>query len=373
MWSASCAAPMRDAFASACTDMSEGIPSARPTFVVKGNEERGLSAGLVSLLVEETRSGICRCEATFGNWGARGRDLGFLYFDRAKLDFGADFRIDYEDRTIFDGRITALEAGFPHGSPPEITVLAEDRLQDLRMTRRTRTFEEVTDADVISTIARDHGLTPDVDLNGPRHKVLAQLNESDLAFVLARARATGARVSVRGRTLRAKTRGEGSSGIELSRGQMRALSVIADLAHQRSSVTVGGWDVGAKRAISERATDNVVQSELRGGTSGARILAQKLAERHEVVAHGAAASADEARARAESHMGTIARGFATARGITDADGRLRVGVEIALKDIGPLFSGTYTLTESRHLFDGDHGFRVEFVAEAAAIAQQQNN
>ena len=113
----------------------------------------------------------------------------FLYFDRSMLDFGKDFEIKLESDSIFKGKIMGLEAAFPEGQSPEISVLAEDRFQDLRMTRRTRTFTDVSDADVINQIATDHGLTPEVDVSGPTYKVLAQVNQSDLAFIRDRARA----------------------------------------------------------------------------------------------------------------------------------------------------------------------------------------
>src|SRR6185312_16453743 len=105
---------------------------------------------------------------------------------------------------IFKGKIMALEAIFPEGQSPEISVLAEDRFQDLRMTRRTRTFSDVSDADVIKQIATDHGLTPEVNIPGPTYKVLAQVNQSDLAFIRDRARSVDAEVWMTGNTLHAK-------------------------------------------------------------------------------------------------------------------------------------------------------------------------
>src|SRR5438067_712556 len=83
---------------------------------------------------------------------------------------------------FFDGHVSAIEALFGEAKSPEIAVLLEDRFQDLRMTRRTRTFTDSSDADVIRGIVGDHGLEADVDVSGPRHKVVAQVNQSDLAF-----------------------------------------------------------------------------------------------------------------------------------------------------------------------------------------------
>src|SRR5205823_15127015 len=129
-------------------------------------------------------------------------------------------------------------AGFHEGTAPTLTVLAEDRFQDLRMTRRTRTFADMSDASVMQQLASDHGLTPDVDVTGPTHKVLGQLNESDLAFLRERARATDAEVWLSGRTLSAKAHARRNGGrVRFGYGnELIEFNVLADLAHQRSSV-----------------------------------------------------------------------------------------------------------------------------------------
>src|SRR5262249_3723281 len=122
--------------------------SSRPVFLVGGREQPALGGGLMSLLVVETVHGLYRCEAMFGNWGNKDGRIDFPYFDRATLDFGKAFKVVLGQDTLFEGRIMGLEALFPEGRPPELTVLAEDRFQDLRMTRRTRSFLDTTDADV---------------------------------------------------------------------------------------------------------------------------------------------------------------------------------------------------------------------------------
>ncbi len=348
------------------------IHAARPTIAVDGEDTAFLAAGLLGLLVHETACGLSRCEAVFGNWGNKDGRVGFLFFDRDVLEFGKPFAIKVGDTTLFDGRITALEAHFPEGRPPEIAVLAEDRLQDLRMTRRTRTFADIADAAVFSQIASDHGLTPQIDVSGPTHKVLAQVNQSDLAFLRDRARAIGAEVWVEGRTLRAqpRTARAAASPVRLRYGgQLREFQVLADLAHQRTSVTVGGWDVSGKSALSVEATSSAIQSELGNDESGVSILGDTIGDRKDAVAHGVPVTHEEARARAEACFRTFARRFVTGRGVAQADGTLRVGVSADFEGLGPLFDGKYYIAEVRHLFDGVRGLRTEFAAERPGIGR----
>jgi uncharacterized protein len=348
------------------------ISSSRPKVTVAGRDDESLAEGLLTLLIAEDTSGLYRCEATFGNWGARGSGVDYLYFDRQTLDFGKTFQIKLGADTIFDGRVTGLEAQFPDHEGPRLVVLAEDRFQDLRMTRRTRTFDDLSDSDLFKRLANDHGLSPSVSVTGPTHKVLSQVNQSDLAFMRERARAIDAEVWVDGSSLNAKSRtGRNTAdACELTYGgNLREFAVVADLAHQRTSVAVSGWDVAGKAAVKYEATDTVVQGELDGDTSGAAVLSAALGARKESVAHTVPFTSQEAQTQAESYFRRMARRFVVGRGIAETDSRLRVGSYVDVKNVGPLFGGKYYLSEVRHLFDGARGIRTFFTAERPGLGR----
>lgn len=347
----------------------------RPRLFVEGREEGALAIQLQSMLVEETTAGLYRCEMTFMNWGNKDGSIGFLYFDRRTLDFGKKLRIETgagdARGTIFEGRITGLEGRFMGTRPPELLVMAEDRLQDLRMTRRTRTFENASDADVIRQVAQAHSLGADVSVSGPTHKVIAQVNQSDLALARERARAAGAELWIEGDTLKAKARADrGAGSLALTYGQgLHELSVSADLAHQSTGFTVAGWDVASKQGVHPEATASVVQGELNGGTSGSDVLRQAFGARKQQVVHDLPVNEDEARALAEAHFARAARRFVLGTGVAEGDARLRVGAELELRRVGPLFEGKYTVTRVRHTFDNGNGYRTFFNVERPALGR----
>lgn len=344
-----------------------GYVSARPRLKVDGQVQTALAEDhLQSLVVEETTAGLFRCEARFNNWGSRSNEVGFLLFDRQLLDFGKDFEVEMGPpdaaRRVFAGRISGLEALYPAQRAPELTVLAEDRLQDLRMERRTRSFENVSDADVVRRIASAHGLTPQVDLDGPTYPVLVQLNQSDLAFLRERLAAIDGELWVEGRTLHAVQRARRAAGsLTLTYGQnLLEFSALADLAHQRTAVRVSGWDPDGKEAIDESAEEAAIVGELAGGDSGSAILGRALAARREPVAAATPLSAREATALAEARYRERARRFVTGRGSTDGSAALQVGASVTLKGLGPLFDGDYMVTRATHRFDTRDGFRTGF-------------
>lgn len=354
------------------TDDGAAVRAARPTINLDGRDVADLADGLLGLTIVENTAGLYRCEAMFGNWGGVNGRIGYVYFDRQMLDFGKPFKVIYADETLFEGRIMALEALYPELGLRSLTVLAEDRFQDLRMTRRTRAFTDVTDADIVRQIARDHGLTDSVDLPDIQHKLVAQVNQSDLAFLRERARRNGAEVWMAGSRLYAKSHtSRGGATIALTYpGSLREFSVLADLTHQRTSVTVTGWDVAGKQAIRSEATDSTIRGELNGDVSGVSILQRALGQRKEQLAHPVPLTAQEAQAEADAYFRMSARQFVVARGLAAVQPQMHVGsfVQVASEEVGPLFGGQYYVTEVRHLFDRT-GIRTEFRAERAGLGQ----
>lgn len=342
-----------------------------PRVLLANQEDSDLTASLVLFVVEETCAGLYRAEVTFNNFGANGSRMGYLFFGRDKLDFGTDIALEAGSahQQIFKGRITALEASYPDGGGTLITVLAEDRLQDVRMTRRTRSFVDMSDGAVIEQLARDHSLTPQVDVRGPTHHVLAQMNLSDLAFMRECARRVDAELWVEDTTLYAQTRPErASSTVTLEYGvSLIACNICADLAHQCTGLTVSGWDVASKSAIVETVQEAAISRELRGGISGSAILSEKFGARPHSIVHQVPLTSEEARGSAEASYRERARRFLTGSGVADGNADIRVGKLVGLSGLGPLFDGTYYVVRVRHLFDSTSGFRTEFDVERPGI------
>lgn len=346
---------------------------ARPIIKVDNHEEFELAEGLLTLQVEENTDGLYRCEAVFNNWGPTNKEAGYLYFDRGLLDFGKKLTIESgsDDTTaqIFNGRIMGLEALFPFNRPPEILVLAEDILQDLRMTRRSRSFEEVSDQDVFEQVAKEHYLKTDLDIDGPTYRLLTQVNQSDLAFLRERARSIDAELWLEDNILHAQARRRRHSeevNLNYPDGLLQ-FSVRADLANQCTSLVVGGWDVSAKEGIAYEAAESSIQEELAGRQSGASLTQSVLGERVERLVHLVPENSKEAQYLAKAHFRAKARRFITGSGSTNGDGRIRVGVTLNLEGIGDMFNGKYYVTEVRHTFGWENGYRTYFKVERPGL------
>lgn len=346
------------------------LPSrpARPTLEIGGERRTILESALLSMELGAAVDSIAHAELSFGNWGGS-ESPGFQHFDRKILDFGKDLVVKLGDEIMFEGRIGAIVADFPDGGPPTIGVLADDRLQDLRMTRRSRSFVDKSLADIVRQIAGEHGLTADVSLSGPATKLVAQVNQSDLALLLDLARREDAQIWVEGKKLRAAaTRPTDKVDLRWA-GSLREFHVEADLAHQRTALVAGGWDVGGKSAATHKAEDSAISSEVGSLDGGAKILAGAFAARVDTLAHGVARDSQEAKAIAEAGFRQLARRFVSGRGLAETRPGLRVGATLALSGLGKLFDGDYRATSVTHMFDLKDGQRTAFACERPGLGQ----
>jgi phage protein D len=344
------------------------VRAARPAISIDGSRQTVLEARLLHYALTDSLDGMARAELSFGNWG--GDDgAGFQYFDRQLLEFGKLLNVSIGTETLFEGRISAIAASFPDGDPPEIRIHAEDRLQALRMTRRSRAFEQASLGSIARQIAGDHGLAADVTVEGEAAPVIAQLNQSDLALLIDLARAADAEVRVSGDRLLVTRSGGGTAlGLAWS-GSLRRFEVIADLAHQRSAIVASGWDVAARAGISHSADIAAIQSEVGNDEAGGSILARTLGARTDTIAHGCPATAAEARQLAEASYRHAARGFVTGEGVCETDPALRVGATLDLSGLGPLFDGRYRAIAVCHRYDADDGARSEFRCDRPGLGR----
>ncbi|MCB0117303.1 MAG: phage late control D family protein, partial [Caldilineaceae bacterium] len=252
------------------------------------------------------------------------------------------------------------EADFPRGGPPEITVLAEDALQRLRLARRSKTYENVSIADIANQIAQAAGIQANVDGFEDTSGVYVQMNESDLAFLRRLLARYDGDLQIVGDELHIAPRGNVRRA-ELTlqlHAELRAVRVLADLAQQTTEVTVSGWDVAQGEAIN--VSSSGVDLGPGQGEDGATVLRDTLGERAEHVGHLAAATQAEAQAIADSAFDQRARRFLVLEGTTEGNPQLRVGAHVEIGGLGPRFSNTYYVTRVCHRYDLVNGYETDF-------------
>jgi phage protein D len=352
------------------------LAPAGPVFSIDGQRVPSMARDCVHLEIEEGVEGLrtLRLHLFATGTGATGPQDRMIWLDGGVVDFGKRLVVsvgpDVSQRTVFDGTISAIEALFDDGEPPMVVLMAEDALMRLRMTRRMRSYHQVTDGDIASALASEHGLQAQVDVDGPQYDVVQQLNQSDLAFLRERARLVQAELWCEGRTLHLSSRPRRSgTALTLVQGNhLLSVRLCADLAHQRTEVAVTGYDAQNKDVIDERAVGDVVSAEVTSGRTGPQIVERALGSSATLRVREAALASAEASAWAKAEMLRRARGFVSVIGITRGTPDLMVGSRLTLQQVGAPFEGDgYYVTRLRHTVDLARGLRTWFAAERSTV------
>ena len=356
--------------------MTDLLATTAPVFKVDGSVRGELARDVSRLEIDEATDGMKTLVLRLVAQGpvANAPEQQQLYLDGKIVDFGKRLEVAIGQgssaRIVFAGAISAIEALFAEGSEPHVVVYAEDRLMDLRMTRRMKTWEDMSDADIAAAIAALHGLAADATAAGPSYKVVQQWNQSDLAFLRERARLIQAELWLEDDHLKFKSRSQrGGTAITLVQGRdLIDVQLRADLAHQRSKVEASGYDADAAEAIAQAAGAEAIAAEIAGGRSGPAVLQQAFGERVSYRVRAAPLAADEATAWARAEMLRRSRSFVTVIGTTGGTPDMTVGSALTLDRVGAPFDGAgYYVVRVCHTYDLAHGHRTHFEAQRASL------
>lgn len=351
---------------------SRAVYTALPTVRINGQADAKVADLLLGMEMVEHEGGMSALELRFNNYATNPSGTAdYAFEDNAVLKLGAQIALYAGDvsgpQEIFRGRISAIESRFPTDNPPELHVLAEDMLQTARMARRSKTYENVSVADVARQVAGHLGLSPVVTEFHSSIGTQVQLNESDLAFLRRLLARYDGDLQVVGSEMHVAPRSQVQRNtLELAmHSQLREVRVLADLSHQATKVTVTGWDAKQGRPIQvASAGKNFAPG---GGSKGSMLLQSAIGQRSEHIAHVATLDESEAQTLADSSFDQRARQFLVASGTSEGNPALRVGTHVKLTGLGPRFSNTYYVTSTCHRFNTDDGYLTDFRAECAYL------
>jgi len=346
----------------------------RPVVEIDGQRSDRVDELLLAMDMREQEGGLSALELRLSNIASDADGgAGFAFEDERLIRLGSSITVSAGDTSepqeLFRGVISGLEAEFPESNPPELLLLAEDRLQQARMTRRTRVYRDMSVADIANRIAQRLNLQARVSGLGSPSSTWVQLNESDLAFLRRLLRRFDADLQIVEDRLEVVPISEVQRQViemELSE-DLRSVRFVADLAHQVTAVTSAGWNPLTGQAVSGRSQG--VNFGPGRGRRGASLLQDSFGERIEHVGQIPVTTDDEARALADTVFDQRARRFVCAEGTATGHPAIRVGSHLQLRGISPRFGNTYYVVSTHHRYDVIQGYMTDFKAESSALGE----
>jgi uncharacterized protein len=296
---------------------------------------------------------------------------------------GADVSIEmgYVDqmRNVMRGEITKLSPVFPESGVPTIGVEGHTRLHWLHGSKKTRTFQRMTDKQIVERIAQEVGLRSKAEDTQVTHEYIMQANQTDLEFVQARARRIHFEILIEDdRTLVfRRSKEDEPKAYTLVWGQvhegfsppadmlpLKSFSPTMTTMNQPDEVIVRGYNPQTKREVIGRAR---VGDEVRrlGDSAGPEMTQRAFNRQQQVVNVGPVSSQAEADQQARAIYNERAMQFLEGSGATIGEAGLRSGMIVDLQGLGPKFSGLYYIDEATHTLGGS-GYQTSFTVKRNA-------
>lgn len=267
---------------------------------------------------------------------------------------------------VIKGEITAIEPSYVFleeagNAQIMLTVRGYNKLYRLSRGTHIRSFVNVSDSDIVSTIAGEASLSPQASDATQVYEYVAQDNQTNLDFLQQRAERIGHEIFVndqgqlvfRKRPTSVIVSAEVTWGVDLVSFQPR-VSVANDI----SEVTVKGWDHKTKQAITGTANSTDIKPKIGYTVPTLTPSTRKYIEERVIV---------ETQAEAQTVAKAIMDGFKSelieAEGIVRGNANIAVGKAVKIKNVGTKFSGEYVVSSVIHHYTPEQGYLTHFRIE----------
>jgi phage protein D len=344
--------------------VQEQQTASRPDFTIRinGSSLPVAARGEVNrVVVEESLDRASSFEIELSNWDIDLQQVKWSDADLFQPGGVIELKMGYVEavETVLVGEITGLELSFPtERARSLLTVRGYDRLHRFRRGRHTRSFVQVKDSDVAQKLANDLELTPDVEDSGEVHSYLLQINQTDIDFLLTRARAVGYELLVEDKTLRfRKVKNERGKTVSLDfkQGLLNFYAYLST-ADQVSQVTVRGWNPKTKETLVGKALAADVNGTMQGSKVGPKVVEGLFSVKDTAltVIDLPVATQNEADLLAKSLLNEVALHYIKGEGSARGNPAIKVGTVIEIGGVGQRFGGLYYVTQVSHVYDAEY-------------------
>lgn len=348
---------------------------ARPTLLIDDQPApTELMEDILQLLVEESLHRPCAFMLVLQNDYQSGRSHDQPWRHQALIQIGKPIKIGFSSGTteapafnqanpnyLLEGEITAIETQFSEKSQAPIIVRGYDVSHRLHRGHCNRSFQNMTDSDIVKKIAAEVGIDlGTVDDSSIPHDYVFQENQSNMAFLRERATRLGFELFVQdGKLHFRQPKVDGELRLRWLT-DVHSFRVRVTSAEQVKAVEVRAWDYGEKRAIvSTREQEQVLTATQNGkGSDTSTQFNGKPSQPTALVVDQPVFSPKEADAIAQAVCDELGGQFVCADARGEGNANIRPGRVVQLAEMGP-HSGQYYITDTRHCYQ-ERVYRTEF-------------
>lgn len=256
---------------------------------------------------------------------------------------------------VLEGEITAIEAQFSEAAQAPIIVRGYDVSHRLHRGQFNRSFQNMTDSDIVKKIAKEVRIDigeDTIDSSGAPHDYVFQENQTNMAFLRGRATRIGFELFVQDGKLHFRKPKADKDLLKLKwLTDIHAFHVRSTSAEQVQEIEVRAWDYSQKRSIVATAKSEQVITETQNG-KGSKTSSKfngQPAKPKAIVVDQPVFQPKDADVMAQALCNEIGGQFVQADAKAEGNPTIRPGRAIELQEMDQ-YNGKYYITETRHSY-----------------------
>jgi len=278
----------------------------------------------------------------------------------SSVQIGSDVEVSVGDsgRKMFVGVVTGMRHAYKQGRET-MTVTAMDPLIKASASRKTETYEKMTDSDIAKKVIGRAGLqVGKVDSTTEKNDYVIQRNESDLEFLKRLAARNDFLVMCNEGKVDFVKAQYGASPVEVSTDMLEDLDYGMSATQVPPSMTTAGWDyVQTKKVEGSAGAGDIVTI---GGGKNAVQAAAQIWKDQSFVADVQMHSQDGAKNVAAGELNRLARNFLRGSARVDGNAAIFAGAKVRFKGHPTGYNAEVYIISARHTFENKRGYVTEF-------------
>jgi uncharacterized protein len=303
-----------------------------------------------------------------------------LFREGSAVKIALGYVDDLQD--MIEGEITQISPSFPQDGIPTVAIQGNTLLHRLDGNHNTRTFQGVSDKEIVEKIAQEANLEADAEDPNVKYEYVMQPNQTDLEFLRERAKKLHFEILVQDKKLIFRRSQEqqtnsytliwahtqkaiamGSKTLPLS-----TFSLQLNASAPATGTETRSYDPATKQAFVSHAGPSDQTSPMGGTTRGGDVTSDAFKrDRKHVHVTTPFGSKSECAEHAKAAYNNKAMGLVSGTAETIGVPDLRGGQIITMLGVGRRFEGDYRIDEATHNIGSD-GYKTSLTVKRNSVS-----
>ena len=293
-------------------------------------------------------------------------DTSRQWTDSSDLEEGTQVKImvGYKDDVgqIINGEITSINPQFRMNNDDIVIVRGCNIMHRLMRGKKTRSFNEKEDVDIVKQMLQECNVKGDVQDIGSDHLFTMQHNQTDYEYLTAMIEKYDCRMYVDDKTLVIKKIVDAqTSDVVIEWGKsLLEFNIQTDTGLLLSEVEVRGWDNEKGEAVIGTSKAKDLKKVFDKNSFGGQIVDKSFGGAKTILVDNGILDQNGADELSLDIISNNSASYIHGIGKTEGNYKLNAGSIIEIKGLGTRFSGKYYIESVKHVFDTTAGYVTYF-------------